>query len=103
MVFDDGTDGTDPVDTVVFVETFILEADERLLEPFRDLIEFRPDTVLFPVQSGDLRILALRVLRIDDTGLRLLGLVVVEVDGGTSVHVCDDVDKHEDHRQEETE
>ena len=103
VIFDDGTDGTDPVDTVMFVESFIFEADERLLEPFRDLIEFRPDTVLFSVKSGDLRILALRVLRIDDTGLCLLRLVVVEVDGGTAVNICDDIDKHEDHRQEDAE
>ena len=103
VVFDDSTDGTDPVDTVVFVESLVLKTDERLLEPFRDLVEFRPDTVLFPVKSGDLRILALRILCIDDTGLCLLGLVVVEVDGGTAMYVCDDIDKHEDHRQQDPE
>ena len=83
------------------VETLVFQTDECLLKPLRDLVQFDPDTVLFPVQGGDLRIFALGVLGIDDTGLRLLRLVVVEVDGGTAVDIGNDIDKHEDHGQKE--
>ena len=72
-------EGTQPVDAVMLFKALILKADESVFEILRHLIGIDPYSVLLAVELSHFNELIVAVIGIDERGLVLIRLVVVEI------------------------
>lgn len=74
-------------------KALILKADESVFEILRHLIGIDPDSVLLSVELSHLNELIVAVIGIDERGLVLIRLVVVEIYRDLTVGKRHDIEK----------
>ena len=94
VLLNENADGTNPVNTVVVIESLILKGNESVLHLLGNLVEIDPDTVFLTVQTQNLDLLSIGVLGIEERGLVLIVPCTLKIDNGIACHNRDCVDKN---------